>query len=94
MGATASEKSKLSVDLVTRFFSLEIINSDKILVSKGLNITNNKISMQVLVTIYSAGFPIPSHTWSFSLSTAGHKLKGGKLGAGKTRQVNGEKRRH
>lgn len=45
MGATGSGKSKLSIDLATRFFPSEIINSDKIQVSKGLDITTNKISV-------------------------------------------------
>ncbi|KAK6788668.1 hypothetical protein RDI58_012466 [Solanum bulbocastanum] len=45
MGATGSGKSKLSIDLATRFFTSEIINSDKIQVSKGLDITTNKISI-------------------------------------------------
>ncbi|KAJ8564730.1 hypothetical protein K7X08_001190 [Anisodus acutangulus] len=46
MGATGCGKSKLSIDLATRFFpSSEIINSDKIQVYNGLNITTNKISM-------------------------------------------------
>ncbi|XP_055805471.1 adenylate isopentenyltransferase-like [Solanum dulcamara] len=45
MGATGSGKSKLSIDLATRFFPSEIINSDKIQVSKGLDITTNKISI-------------------------------------------------
>ncbi|KAJ8562994.1 hypothetical protein K7X08_031446 [Anisodus acutangulus] len=47
MGATGCGKSKLSIDLATRFFpSSEIINSDKIQVYNGLNITTNKISMR------------------------------------------------
>ncbi|MCD9641844.1 Adenylate isopentenyltransferase [Datura stramonium] len=45
MGATGSGKSKLSIDLATRFFPSEIINSDKIQISRGLDITTNKISM-------------------------------------------------
>ncbi|WMV28206.1 hypothetical protein MTR67_021591 [Solanum verrucosum] len=45
MGATGSGKSKLSIDLATRFFPSEIINSDKIQVSKGIDITTNKISI-------------------------------------------------
>ncbi|KAK4376449.1 hypothetical protein RND71_002745 [Anisodus tanguticus] len=44
MGATGSGKSKLSIDLATRYFPSEIINSDKIQVPKGLDITTNKIS--------------------------------------------------
>ncbi|XP_059308736.1 adenylate isopentenyltransferase-like isoform X2 [Lycium ferocissimum] len=45
MGATGCGKSKLSIDLATRFFPSEIINSDKIQVYNGLNITTNKISI-------------------------------------------------
>ncbi|XP_009762170.1 adenylate isopentenyltransferase isoform X1 [Nicotiana tabacum] len=45
MGATGSGKSKLSIDLATRFFPSEVINSDKIQVYNGLEITTNKISM-------------------------------------------------
>ncbi|MCH91403.1 adenylate isopentenyltransferase, partial [Trifolium medium] len=41
MGATGSGKSRLSVELSTPFFS-EIINSDKMQVYKGLDITTNK----------------------------------------------------
>ncbi|XP_060215809.1 adenylate isopentenyltransferase-like [Lycium barbarum] len=46
MGATGSGKSKLSIDLATNYFPSEIINSDKIQVLKGLDITTNKISIQ------------------------------------------------
>ncbi|XP_059453353.1 adenylate isopentenyltransferase-like [Corylus avellana] len=42
MGATGTGKSKLSIDLATRFGG-EIINSDKMQVYKGLDITTNKI---------------------------------------------------
>ncbi|KAI4313918.1 hypothetical protein L6164_026860 [Bauhinia variegata] len=42
MGATGTGKSRLSVDLATRF-SFEIINSDKMQVYRGLDITTNKI---------------------------------------------------
>ncbi|CAI9756063.1 unnamed protein product [Fraxinus pennsylvanica] len=46
LGATGSGKSKLSVDLASRFFtSSEIINSDKIQVYNGLDITTNKIPL-------------------------------------------------
>ncbi|KAF8390121.1 hypothetical protein HHK36_024643 [Tetracentron sinense] len=44
MGATGTGKSRLSVELATRF-SGEIINSDKMQVYKGLDITTNKIPM-------------------------------------------------
>ncbi|KAL3501726.1 hypothetical protein ACH5RR_036175 [Cinchona calisaya] len=47
MGPTGSGKSKLSVDLATRFFpNSEIINSDKIQVYRRLDIATNKISMR------------------------------------------------
>ncbi|KAL2905126.1 Adenylate isopentenyltransferase [Bienertia sinuspersici] len=42
MGTTGSGKSRLSIDIATRFAS-EIINSDKIQLYKGLDITTNKI---------------------------------------------------
>ncbi|KAK4430220.1 Adenylate isopentenyltransferase [Sesamum alatum] len=46
MGPTGCGKSKLSVDLASRFFpSSEIINSDKIQVYRGLDNTTNKISL-------------------------------------------------
>lgn len=43
LGATGAGKSRLSIDLATRF-SAEIINSDKIQVYKGLDIATNKIT--------------------------------------------------
>ncbi|XP_027367658.1 adenylate isopentenyltransferase-like [Abrus precatorius] len=43
MGATGSGKSRLSVDLATLFPFSEIINSDKMQVYRGLDITTNKI---------------------------------------------------
>lgn len=46
MGPTGCGKSRLSIDLATRFFpSSEIINSDKIQVYSGLDITTNKIPL-------------------------------------------------
>ncbi|XP_050374432.1 adenylate isopentenyltransferase-like [Argentina anserina] len=46
MGATGAGKSSLSIDLATRFpFCFEVINSDKIQVYKGLDITTNKIPL-------------------------------------------------
>ncbi|KAL1807747.1 hypothetical protein ACET3Z_024737 [Daucus carota] len=46
MGPTGSGKSKLSVDLASTFFKpSEIINSDKIQLYKGLDITTNKITL-------------------------------------------------
>ncbi|KAI9077432.1 hypothetical protein K1719_040635 [Acacia pycnantha] len=43
MGATGAGKSSLSIDLATRFPFSEIINSDKMQVYRGLDITTNKI---------------------------------------------------
>ncbi|XP_057964209.1 adenylate isopentenyltransferase 5, chloroplastic-like [Malania oleifera] len=45
MGATGTGKSRLSIDLATRF-AAEIINSDKIQVYKGLDVVTNKVSEQ------------------------------------------------
>ncbi|KAG6757758.1 hypothetical protein POTOM_038083 [Populus tomentosa] len=45
MGATGCGKTKVSIDLATRFHS-EIINSDKMQVYKGLDIITNKIPIQ------------------------------------------------
>lgn len=44
MGATGTGKSRLSVDLATRF-SGEIINSDKIQIYNGLKIATNQITV-------------------------------------------------
>lgn len=44
MGATGTGKSKLSIDLATRF-SGEVVNSDKIQVYRGLDITTNKMPL-------------------------------------------------
>ncbi|CAA2978565.1 adenylate isopentenyltransferase 5, chloroplastic-like [Olea europaea subsp. europaea] len=43
MGATGTGKSRLSIDLATRF-DAEIVNSDKMQVYKGLNIITNKVT--------------------------------------------------
>jgi|UniRef100_A0A2N9GWE4 adenylate isopentenyltransferase (cytokinin synthase) len=43
MGATGTGKSRLSIDLATRF-QAEIINSDKMQVYKGLDIVTNKVT--------------------------------------------------
>lgn len=43
MGATGTGKSRLSIDLATRF-PAEIVNSDKMQVYKGLDITTNKVT--------------------------------------------------
>ncbi|KAF2298664.1 hypothetical protein GH714_024616 [Hevea brasiliensis] len=53
MGATGTGKSRLSMDLATQF-PAEIINSDKMQVFKGLEITTNKISEE-------ERFGIPHH---------------------------------
>ncbi|CAK7326591.1 unnamed protein product [Dovyalis caffra] len=45
MGATGCGKTRVSIDLATRFKS-EIINSDKMQVYKGLDITTNKVPIQ------------------------------------------------
>ncbi|XP_009394636.3 adenylate isopentenyltransferase [Musa acuminata AAA Group] len=42
MGATGTGKSKLSIELATRF-SGEVVNSDKIQVYRGLDVTTNKM---------------------------------------------------
>ncbi|KAL2509027.1 Adenylate isopentenyltransferase 5 [Forsythia ovata] len=43
VGATGTGKSRLSIDLATRF-NAEIVNSDKMQVYKGLNIVTNKVT--------------------------------------------------
>ncbi|KAL5701711.1 hypothetical protein ACHQM5_027021 [Ranunculus cassubicifolius] len=45
MGATGTGKSRLSIDLATRF-PAEIINSDKMQVYQGLDITTNKVTKE------------------------------------------------
>lgn len=45
MGATGTGKSRLAIDLATRFPG-EVINSDKIQVYKGLNIVTNKVTKE------------------------------------------------
>lgn len=44
MGATGSGKSKLAIDLATHFPPAEVVNSDKMQVYKGLDITTNKVT--------------------------------------------------
>ncbi|KAK4283633.1 hypothetical protein QN277_000563 [Acacia crassicarpa] len=44
LGATGSGKSKLAIDLATHFAPAEIINSDKMQVYQGLDITTNKVT--------------------------------------------------
>ncbi|XP_071692333.1 adenylate isopentenyltransferase-like [Rutidosis leptorrhynchoides] len=47
MGPTGAGKSRLSIDLATCYYNnSEIINSDKMQVYRGLDITTNKITMQ------------------------------------------------
>lgn len=58
LGATGTGKSKLSVDLASTFFpNSEIINSDKIQLYRGLDITTNKLtlSQQLGVTHHLLG---------------------------------------
>ncbi|CAI9107879.1 OLC1v1007353C1 [Oldenlandia corymbosa var. corymbosa] len=43
MGATGTGKSRLSIDLATRFHA-EVVNSDKMQVYKGLDVVTNKIT--------------------------------------------------
>ncbi|KAL8249743.1 hypothetical protein R6Q59_006611 [Mikania micrantha] len=55
MGSTGAGKSRLSMDLASRFFkNSEIINCDKMQVYSGLDITTNKITMQ-------EQFDVPHH---------------------------------
>ncbi|MCD7473129.1 Adenylate isopentenyltransferase [Datura stramonium] len=64
MGATGSGKSSCQSFLATRFFPSEIINSDKIQISRGLDITTNKISMperRGVVHHLLGEFPSESH---------------------------------
>ncbi|MCL7040659.1 hypothetical protein MKW94_026971 [Papaver nudicaule] len=44
MGATGTGKSRLSIDLATRFRAAEVVNSDKMQVYHGLDITTNKVT--------------------------------------------------
>ncbi|QHO21246.1 Adenylate isopentenyltransferase 5 [Arachis hypogaea] len=44
IGATGTGKSKLAIDIATHFKPAEIVNSDKIQVFKGLDITTNKVT--------------------------------------------------
>ncbi|XP_047306417.1 adenylate isopentenyltransferase-like [Impatiens glandulifera] len=46
IGPTGCGKSRLSIDLATRFIPAEVINSDKIQIYNGLDITTNKMTMQ------------------------------------------------
>lgn len=50
MGATGTGKSRLAIDLATRFDG-EVINSDKMQVYKGLNIVTNKVTTEECVNI-------------------------------------------
>ncbi|KAJ0634176.1 putative transferase [Helianthus annuus] len=52
LGATGAGKSRLSIDLSTRVFkNSEIINSDKMQLYNGLDITTNKMTMQERVGV-------------------------------------------
>ncbi|KAK1425667.1 hypothetical protein QVD17_21022 [Tagetes erecta] len=53
LGPTGAGKSRLSIDIATRllFTNCEIINSDKMQVYKGLDITTNKITLQQQLNI-------------------------------------------
>ena len=44
MGATGTGKSKLAIDIATHFPPAEIVNSDKMQVYQGLDITTNKVT--------------------------------------------------
>ncbi|MCD9643566.1 Adenylate isopentenyltransferase [Datura stramonium] len=96
MSATGLGKSKFSIDLVTRFFSSKIINSDKIQVFKYLNITFNKISLPksrgVVHHLLSEFFPSESHLEFSTLIDFREELRV-QAGRGRTRRVNGEQRR-
>jgi adenylate dimethylallyltransferase (cytokinin synthase) len=46
MGATGTGKTKLAIDLAKHFQPAEIVNSDKMQVYKGLDITTNKVTEQ------------------------------------------------
>jgi len=46
MGATGTGKTKLAIELAKHFQPAEIVNSDKIQVHKGLDITTNKVTEQ------------------------------------------------
>ncbi|KAL6955211.1 Adenylate isopentenyltransferase 5, chloroplastic [Sarracenia purpurea var. burkii] len=61
MGATGTGKSRLSIDLATRF-PAEIVNSDKMQVYKGLDIVTNKVTTEECrgVPHHLLGFVDPS----------------------------------
>ncbi|KAK7264526.1 hypothetical protein RJT34_32135 [Clitoria ternatea] len=46
MGATGTGKSKLAIDIATHFPPSEIVNSDKMQVYEGLDITTNKVTKE------------------------------------------------
>ncbi|XP_004486153.1 adenylate isopentenyltransferase 5, chloroplastic-like [Cicer arietinum] len=46
MGATGTGKTKLAIDLAKHFQPAEIVNSDKMQVYKGLDITTNKVTKE------------------------------------------------
>lgn len=46
LGATGTGKTKLAIDLANHFPPAEIVNSDKMQVYKGLDITTNKVTQE------------------------------------------------
>ncbi|KAL3505857.1 hypothetical protein ACH5RR_031239 [Cinchona calisaya] len=65
MGATGTGKSRLSIDLATRFRA-EIVNSDKMQVYKGLDIATNKVTEEECRGIphHLLGFVDPNEDFS------------------------------
>ncbi|PWA45652.1 tRNA isopentenyltransferase [Artemisia annua] len=65
MGATGTGKSRLAIDLATKF-SAEIVNSDKIQVYKGLDIATNKVTQDECrgITHHLIGFADPNVDFS------------------------------
>ncbi|KAI5675656.1 hypothetical protein M9H77_06606 [Catharanthus roseus] len=60
IGATGTGKSRLSIDLETRFPS-EVINSDKIQVYKGLDIVSNKVPISKRLGVPHHLLGVPHH---------------------------------
>ncbi|KAL2341239.1 hypothetical protein Fmac_009179 [Flemingia macrophylla] len=54
MGATGTGKTKLAIDVAKHFQAAEIVNSDKMQVYKGLDITTNKVTEE-------ESFGVPHH---------------------------------
>ncbi|XP_027117528.1 adenylate isopentenyltransferase 5, chloroplastic-like [Coffea arabica] len=65
MGATGTGKSRLSIDLATRF-PAEIVNSDKMQVYKGLDIATNKVTEEECLGIphHLLGFVDPNEDFT------------------------------